>query len=49
MKLIPLVMSSLPLLASVAVDVKEGAENVAADVDVGTEVGGVDPPRPGRV
>ena len=31
------------------VDVKEGAENVAADVDVETEVGGVDPPRPGRV
>ena len=41
------VLSSSP--RPVAVDVKEGAENVAADVDVGTEVGGVDPPRPGRV
>ena len=41
------VLSSSP--RPVEVDVKAGVENVAADVDVETEVGGVDPPRQGRV
>ena len=36
-------------LRSVEVGVKAGVENVAADVDVETEVGGVDSPRQGRV
>ena len=36
-------------LRPVEVGVKAGVENVAADVDVETEVGGVDPPRQGRV
>ena len=36
-------------LRHVEVDVKVGVEDVAADVDVETEVGGVDPPRQSRV